>query len=469
MRRALVLGLGRFGGGREAVRYLHRHGHEVRVGDRAERAALSETVAALADIDGIDWRLGDESLALLDAVDLVVANPAVADAHPVLVAARQRGLPITQEIELFLNAYPGRVVLVTGTNGKSTTATLLARALRTSGIDVLLGGNVGHSLLADETQWRSSQVAVVEISSFQLDRLGASGRRATGAVFTRVTRDHLDRHGTLAAYHGAKARAAALAQEFIVHAADDAVAAAFATTAARRVTFSLQPPPPGAVGVDQDWVVSRLDDPGRILHVGALRMLGAFQVENVLAAFAGAALLGAQRDRAGLACATAPPLRHRLQCVLQRGGVRVFDNGVSTEVQSTAVALAAVPGPIRWIGGGKSKDGDFATVAQTVAPRLASAHLFGSAAAPMRALLEGRLPVTAHDRLTDALDAAWASAAAGDAILFSPGFASFDQYPNFRVRAEAFHAWLAELQQRPQPFIDPAAVAGRADGIMQSE
>jgi UDP-N-acetylmuramoylalanine--D-glutamate ligase len=452
--RALVHGLGRFGGGSEAIRFLHRRGWRLRVADRAPREQLEASAAALADLDDLEWRLGDEDPALLDGCDLLVLNPAVADSHALPLAARARGVPITQEATLFLEHFPGRVVLVTGTNGKSTTTTLLGRALRAAGIPALAGGNVGHSLLAEEPRWCAEQVAVLEISSFQLERIDPDRHRAAGAVITRVTRDHLDRHGTLAAYHAAKARAAAAAERFVVHAADDPVASAFATRAAQRVTFAGRPPAPGHVGMAGDWAVSALADPGPILHASALVLLGAYQLENVLAAFAAAALLGAPRAACGKALATASPLRYRLQLVLQRDGVRIYDNAVSTEVQSTLVALQALRGPIHWIGGGKSKDGDFAAVADAVAPRIASAHLFGTAAGPMHALLAGRVPATAHDALPDALDAAWSAARPGDALLFSPAFASFDQYPNFRARAERFHAWLARRR--------PAAAIGRA-------
>jgi UDP-N-acetylmuramoylalanine--D-glutamate ligase len=127
-------------------------------------------------------------------------------------------------------------------------------------------------------------------------------------------------------------------------------------------------------------------------------------------------------------------------------GVRVYDNGVSTEIESTRSALHTLQGRIHWIGGGKSKDGDYRTVADGVAPHLASAHLFGAAAKPLAEQLAGRTTVTVHDRMPAALAAALAAASPGDAVLFSPAFASFDQYPNFRARALEFHQRIAELR-----------------------
>ena len=444
---ALVHGLGRFGGGGEAVRHLVRRGCRVRVADRSSRAELSPPEALLA-LPGVDWQFGREDEALLQGVDLLVANPAVPDQHPLLAAARARGVPITQEVDLFLAAYPGRVLAVTGTNGKSTTTTLLHRALLRSGIDTLIGGNIGRSLLADDAEWRPEQFAVLEMSSFQLERLDPR-RRVHGAVFTRVLRDHLDRHGSLAAYQAAKGRLAAFAEQFVVHAADDPVACGYSSTAAQRGFFAAEPIGPGSAGLSNGFVCVRPDrGPAQpLVHRDALRLLGEFQLENAQAAALAACWVGADRHAIALALATAPPLPFRLQLIAVLDGVRIFDNGVSTEVDSTRSALTtlrALAPRTHWIGGGKSKDGDYARVADAVAPLVASAHLFGAAAGPLAAALGARVPHTVHTRLRGAFAAALLAVRPGDAVLFSPAFASFDQYPNFRARALEFHALLAE-------------------------
>jgi UDP-N-acetylmuramoylalanine--D-glutamate ligase len=441
----LVHGLGRFGGGREAVRFLSRRGCRVRVADRSATDELLAVQRALADLPGVDWRLGSEDEALLDGVDAMVANPAVPDQHPLLAAARRRGIGVTQEVDLFLAHYPGRVIAITGTNGKSSTSMLLHRALAAAGLDALLGGNIGHSLLAEQANWRQGQWAVLEISSFQLERLDER-RRVTGAVFTRVLRDHVDRHGTLEAYHAAKGRLAPAATDFVVHAADDPVAGAYRTGAAQRGYFAADRPGPCSASVVDGFVHVRTDrTTATIVHADALQLLGPFQLENVMAASLAAALAGASPHGIGLAMATAAPLPFRLQLVRTLGGVRVYDNGVSTEVDSTRSALETLQrlgGRIRWIGGGKSKDGDYARVAAGTAPFVASAHLFGAAAEPLGKALTA--PTTVHTTLKEAFAAAMAAALPGDAVLFSPAFASFDQYANFRQRAQEFHALLAE-------------------------
>lgn len=440
----VVHGLGRFGGGREAVRYLARRGYTVRIADKSAGDDLQAVRAALADVKHLDWQLGREDEALLDGAQLLVANPAVPDAHPLLRAAAARGVAITQEVDLFLAAYPGRVVAVTGTNGKSTTATLLHKALVQSGVDALLGGNIGHSLLADEASWRPEQIAVLEISSFQLERLHPNAR-VHGAVFTRVLKDHVDRHGTLDAYHAAKGRLAAAATAWVVHAADDPVASAYVTAAPLRLRFAATAPAPHSAGLVDGFVALRTarGPAERIVHTDALRLLGAFQVENVMAASLAARMAGGTPHGIGLAMASAAPLPFRLQLVATKNGVRIYDNGVSTEVESTRSALQTLRGRVHWLGGGKSKDGDYGAVAAAVRGHVTTAHLFGAAAAPLAAALGGGVPVTVSATLREAFVHALAAAAPGDAILWSPAFASFDQYPNFRARALEFHALLA--------------------------
>jgi len=154
---ALVLGLGRFGGGQEAAKFLHRRGWHLRIADRARADDLADTTRTLSELHRVEWALGREDLDLLTGIDLVVVNPAVPQDHPLVQAARSRGIELSQEVNLFLEHYPGRVILVSGTNGKSTTSTLLSSVLSRGRSPVLLGGNIGNSLLDDEPRWQTRQ------------------------------------------------------------------------------------------------------------------------------------------------------------------------------------------------------------------------------------------------------------------------------------------------------------------------
>lgn len=442
--RALVLGLGRFGGGLAATRYLHRHGWRVRVGDAADADRLAEPLAALRALEGVEARPGEDGPELLEGVDLLVVNPAIHPAHPTLLAARQRGIRTTQELSLFLENFSGEVLLVTGTNGKSTTATLLAAAFEADGRRCLLGGNIGRSLLDEEDAWPTARTAVVEISSFQAERLSGREPGVRGTVITRVTEDHLDRHGTLAAYRAAKARAAAQATGFVAHLDDDPVAATFSVSG-RRILCGPKGMPAGGCGWEEDQLMLERADGavGPVVHADEVQLVGRFHRENLALAAAGAAAAGVRTEAITEGLRTTRPLPFRLQVLAQSQGVTLYDNAVSTGLESTLSAVEALPAPLRWVGGGKSKDGDFARVAVALRERIASAHLFGASAQPMAAAFGQSLPCTVHSTLDQALRAACDRAQPGDGILFSPGFASFDQFVNFRERGEAFHRWAA--------------------------
>lgn len=459
---ALILGLGRFGGGREAARFLHRRGWSLRIADRASAAELHDSVEALQDLSRVDWALGREDEDLLEGISLLLANPALKREHPLLQAAKKRGIRISQEVNLFLEHYPGDVVLVTGTNGKSTTSTLIAACLAAGGKPYLLGGNLGNSLLAEEANWSKEQTAVLEISSFQLERLDPKRHRVKGCVLTRVTVDHLDWHGSLDEYREAKARAAAASIEFLVQGAADPVANSFATPARERLLYRRGSLRSAAAGWESDWLTCQVE--GRelaLLHADALELLGSFHRDNVAAAAIVALRLGVSPADAGYALCRTKPLPFRLQEICAhtcaQNGVRLFDNSVSTELQSTLSALRSIPGPVYWVGGGKSKDDNYQRVAEAIGPLIECAHLFGAAADPLAREFSGHRDfsghkaTTTHERLEDALAEAFQLAPSGSTILFSPAFASFDQFKNFRERGEAFHGWVrAALEESGQ-------------------
>ena len=446
-KRALILGLGRFGGGVAAAAFLRGQGYRLRIADRAQEEQLSESVQALSEVSDIEWTLGREDPGLLDGVDLLVCNPAVPPNHPLLADATTRGVRVTQEVNLFLESYPGKIVAVTGTNGKSTTANLIARALGRDGVETLLGGNIGHSLLLEKPRWNADQVAVLEISSAQLQRIDPTRHRIEGAVFTRITQDHLDWHGSLDAYHAAKARAAAMADEFVVCSDEDTVAERMEHGARQMIRYGSKPG--SDVRREGNRVWSDLSgDPGPILDTPALRLPGEFQVENVMAACAAVLLLGGHRHSTAMALATSTPLPFRLQLAAAVAGRKIYDNSVSTQVESTLSALENLPGSVHWVGGGKSKDNRFQEPGGLLSDCVTTAHLFGSSAARLGPVMSAKVTTTVHDDLEEALDAAWAESEVGETILFSPAFASFDQFPNFTLRAARFATWVHKLRAR---------------------
>ena len=446
----LVLGLGRFAGGVETARFLVNEGAHVVVSDSAARSALEESAAA-AEALGASLVFGAQTAALLQGTDLVVAGPAIPFGHVVLDAAQARGIPVTTEVNVVLSRVRAPVLAVTGTKGKSTTTTLLARMLEAAGFRVHLGGNLGRPLVAELDAIAPSDLVVLELSSFQLWWTRKIRRSPHVTVVTNLFADHIDRHGTLEAYAEAK-----------------------------RAALDFQGP--------HDVAVLPIDDP-TVRRVGYLeagrgnRALfgegGAYRMEGTRltgpegsADLAGFALWGEHNLRHALAAATAAlqvpgvgweavrtgamgmrPLPHRLDPVAEVGGVLYVDDSNATTPQSTAKAVESSPRPVVVLVGGKEKGVDVTPLIEAVAARARGAVTIGTSGPALRARLQGRLPVVdGGPDLDHAVRAAARLARPGDAVLLSPGFSSLDQHPSFAVRGERFRrAVLALRESGPRP------------------
>ncbi|MCA8972562.1 MAG: UDP-N-acetylmuramoyl-L-alanine--D-glutamate ligase [Planctomycetes bacterium] len=431
-----VWGLGRFGGGLGAAEELLRRGNTLRIIDRATRDQLAESLVRLERSAG-PIEVLEEAESSLDGVDLVCVNPGVRPDHPLLEAAQRRGIPCTQELDLFLDAYPGRVTAVTGTNGKSSTTLMLARALEAAtGRMTLEGGNLGGSLFDHRARWRADQDCVLEVSSFQASRLRLDARPFSGLVIPYLGTDHIDWHGDRGAYHAAKLRLLGGLKE-----------------GAPALLGGRGPSREGAID-DRLHLLSPTDEPistpagleWRGVPVLTRRDIvaqGDFQLDNARLALALVERYGLDVRRAAKGLRGFAGLPHRLVRVGKRSGVTFFDNGVSTGPESSLSALRTLrdQGPTRWIGGGRSKDGDL-TPYDEIASFARSVHLFGEVAPALSERLRAHgIDVTRHTTCREALEDAWNRCEHGDQLVFSPGFASFDQYPNFEARARVALAW----------------------------
>ena len=457
-RPALVLGLGRFSGGVETVKFLTAEGARVTVSDAGDPAALADSIAAVAPT-GAQVRFGPQTTALLDAAGpdaLVVASPAVPQDHPVLVEARRRGLPVTSETALFLARCRGTVVAVTGTKGKSTTATLLASMVSASGVRTHLGGNVGRSLLNVAARIAPSDVVVVELSSFQLEALAGQGFAPRVAVVTNLFPDHLDRHGTFAAYAAAKRTILEAQRETdvaVLPVLDEALEAAgfFAAGSARRLRFG-EGAGAGGVGVT---AAGGLAGFGGGTALEGFPLWGRHNRVNAAAAAAAAIALGATWAEVAAGARATRPLPHRLEPVHEAGGVLFVDDSIATTPQSTTAALEAVPRPCVVLVGGRDKGADPAALVAALAKGARAVVGIGTTGPALVAALKGRGGVLAVDGGADldaAVSAAVALARPGDAVLLSPGYSSLDQHPSFAVRGERFAAAARRARPaRPDP------------------
>ncbi len=445
------MGLGLFGGGVAVAKWLVTRGARVTVTDLRTPADLAPAVRELEDLE-IRWVLGEHRREDFTGARLVVANPAVSPESPFLAAARAAGVPVTSETALFLERCPARIAAVTGTQGKSSTCSTLAQLLSACGFRTHLGGNIGRSLLESTAEMRRDDVAVVEISSYQLealpDRLGEPGSppRVEVVAVTNVLADHIERHGSVEAYAAAKRRilplAAAVRGTAVLSAEDP-----------RLSTWK----EPGLARLDVH--VERLSDRGLNLRDGRfrldcedlgavadLRIPGHFQRENTLIALGMARVLGA--DPAGLAAAigTIRALPHRLEDLGIRSGRRVWDNGVSTTPDSTVSALASIEPGCTLLCGGKAKRLELDELVAVARERVRRAVVFGAAADRFgSAFRDAGIETWAASTVAEAVEIAFRRTEPGEEILFSPAAASFDAYLNFRERALAFRGLLPPL------------------------
>lgn len=444
--RVTVMGLGRHGGGAGVARYLARRGAIVTISDCAGAADLREPVADLAGVPIQRWSLGGHRADDFDGADLVVVNPAIKPANRWLQYLADSQLPTTSEIEIFLGACPARVIAVTGSVGKSTTASLVAHVLNATGRRAWLGGNIGGSLLDEIDQIDARDWVVLELSSFQLARLNATRRPIDIAVILNCHANHLDWHGTFDDYRRAKQRLLALQDETchaILNPADPEVAS--------------------WRGLARCPVV----EPVEIAGLPPLALPGEHQRQNVACAVAAALSAGCERGPALEALASFQPLAHRLELVGEVAGRRFYDDSKATTPEATLAALAAIEGPVWLLVGGQAKGADFGRLAASIARRACGAACFGAAGFE----IHQRILVAIHDSqsairnglgvgvgaapagpqccLRATLDAAldWCveRSAAGDAILLSPACASLDQYADYVARAEHFRACVAKL------------------------
>ena len=361
---------------------------------RSGRAAVER----LDDPVVVDRSLGnEEDLSLLDEVDVVVKSPGVPREATLLAAARQRGIPVWSEVELGFRLLPGsRFVGVTGTNGKTTTAELLGAIFREAGRDVAVAGNVGTPL----TSVREAEWVVCELSSFQLEDVDELA--CDVAVLLNLEPDHLDRHGSFAAYRDAKLRIFERARAKIV---------------------------PRGLGLDGIEFAADDSLPAEPL------IRGAHNRENAAAATAAARAAGIADEAIAAALRTFPGVPHRLELVGERDGVRYVNDSKATNVAAALRALAAYGDePVHLILGGSPKGEDFAPLAAAIGPNVRSVHLIGAEAPRLAEVIAG-------DR-DETLEAAVAHAARlarpGDVVLLSPACASYDQFASFEERGETF-------------------------------
>jgi UDP-N-acetylmuramoylalanine--D-glutamate ligase len=464
-KRVLVVGLGK--SGLAAAQFLKERGARVTVSDARPATLIAELSGLLEQ--GVMVEAGSHGLLTFRRQDLIVVSPGVPSNVPELMQVRAMGAHIIGELELGAQFLQGEVIAITGSNGKTTTTTLVGEILKAAGRATLVGGNIGlpvTALVAEsvELSRRDGQEAdpppaakddnlkvwsVIEVSSFQLETVETFKPRI--AMVLNITPDHLDRHGNFEAYAAAKARITEFqtAEDFLVLNGEDKETQMIAAkTKAQMYWFSARRPiKQGAfVHGESIFFVPREGAKAEpVMPVAEIPLAGAHNVENVLAAVCAARLAGVASETIRGAVAAFKAVEHRLEFVREVGGVRYYNDSKATNVDATMKAVASFAGGIHLILGGKDKDSDYRVLAPLVRERVKRVITIGSAAEKIGRQLDGVVKIEGAETLARAVSYAHETAVAGDTVLLAPACASFDQFENYEQRGRVFKELVASI------------------------
>jgi len=432
-KKVLVIGLARTG--RECARFLARQGAKVSISDLRAADELRDEMAALAGLP-LTYRLGGEDKSWLDGMDYVVPSPGVPMDNLLLRAAVARKIAVLSEIELAYRHFTAPLVAITGTNGKSTTTTLIGKMLEADGKKVFLGGNLGAPFIgAVGASW---DWGVVEISSFQLEWVEQFRPRI--ALLLNVTEDHLDRYASFADYCRAKERifAAQLNTDVAILNRDDPLVWSMrARLHAQPVSFGFGEVAQGlfATASEVVWRDSAVEER---FPLAKAKIQGVHNVENIMAAIAAAKCAGVSRRAIEQTLDDFPGLEHRLEFVREKDGVRYYNDSKGTNVGAVVKSLASFSGPVILLAGGVDKGGDYGPLAELVKKQVRRLVLFGAAKQTINSALGQLTRTVLVEDLAAAVREASSHAQPGDVVLLSPACSSFDQFRNYAERGKQF-------------------------------
>jgi UDP-N-acetylmuramoylalanine--D-glutamate ligase len=445
-KRVLVVGLGK--SGIAAAMFLRQQGARVTVSDARSAAALSEEIPALLEA-GIMVESGGHGLLTFRRQDLIVISPGVPLETPEVKQVISFGVPVIGELELASRFLKGRILAITGSNGKTTTTTLVGKILAEGGLPTLVGGNIGTPVINLIPESTAVCINVLEVSSFQLETIEQF--RPWIAVVLNITPDHLDRHGSFENYAAMKARITEnqQAEDFLVlNAEDKPTQMVAAKTRAQIFWFSTRRPIKQGTFVYGDSIVfvpreGVKSEP--IMPVAEISLKGSHNVENVLAAICAARLAGVPAEKIRASVASFKAVEHRLEFVRTVEGVDYFNDSKATNVDAAMKAIAAFPGGIHLILGGKDKDSDYTTLSPLLQERVKAVYTIGSAAEKIERQLHGVVKMVGAGTIEVAVHEAAKDAIPGDVVLLAPACSSFDQFENYEHRGRTFRKIVQEL------------------------
>jgi UDP-N-acetylmuramoylalanine--D-glutamate ligase len=446
-KRVLVVGLGK--SGISAAHFLRSLGARVTVSDSRDAVALAAEIPALLDA-GIMVETGGHGLLTFRRSDLIVVSPGVPMDTPELKQVIAFGLPVIGELELAARFLKGKVIAITGSNGKTTTTTLVGEILKAAGKDTLVGGNIGLPVIELVGVSSEESINVLEVSSFQLETVEEF--HPWISVVLNITPDHLDRHGSFENYAAAKARITERqeAADFLVLNAEDKATQMIAgKTRAQVYWFSGRRPIKQGAFVHGESIVFIAKEGGRtepIMPVSEIPLKGAHNVENVLAAVCVARLAGVSAEVIRGTVRSFKAVAHRLEFVADVRGVAYYNDSKATNVDATMKAVASFDDGIHLILGGKDKDSDYTQMAALLRERVKVVYTIGSAAEKIEHQLRGVVKMKSAGTMAVAVQDAAASAVPGDVVLLAPACSSFDQFDNYEHRGRVFRELVHALQ-----------------------
>jgi len=443
-KKVLVVGLAR--SGTAAARFLVERGARVVANDAKTEDRLASEVAELR-AQGIEVVLGSHPIEIFTDVDLIVVSPGVPMAIEPLKRARESGIKVISEIELASWFLRGSIVGITGSNGKTTTTTLIWELLKGAGFAVQVGGNIGTPLISLVESSRDDGFVVAELSSFQLE--GIERFRANVAVITNITPDHMDRYDSFESYAGAKRRILLnqRPEDLAVLNADDALTRKMAgDTQARTVFFSRRQELDDGIFLRGEQVISRSGGSEQVLlSLSDIQLRGAHNLENVMASLAVGLGCGAPAQQMRETVRNFKGVEHRLEWVAEIDGVNFYNDSKATNVDATIKALEAFEGGVILILGGKDKDSDYSLLAPLVSERVKQLVLIGAASDKIAAALREVKPITRCSSMSEAVRRSFELASGGDTVLLAPACASFDMFDNFEHRGRVFKEEVLKL------------------------
>lgn len=445
-KRLLVVGLARTGV--VTSLFAAAYGATVTATDEKPESELRETGERLR-CAGVTLELGAHNAAAFIQQDLIVVSPGVPAKMPQLELARSRGIPVWSEIELAWRFLRGKLVAVTGSNGKTTTTALIAHLLKSASIPTLVGGNIGTPLLSLVETSTDSSVTVAEVSSFQLETIEAF--RPEVGVLLNLTPDHLDRHASFDEYAAAKMRMFdnQIERDVALLNADDPEVARRMPGRPQVYWFSRQKRvAQGAFLRDGQIFFRHHGSELALARRDQIALRGEHNVENVLAACAAAYLAGADPAAIAAGVKSFRAVEHRLEFVADVGGVSYYNDSKATNVDAALKAIEAFPGSLFVILGGKDKGSAYTPLREPLRARAKAALLIGAAADKIAADLSDAVPYIHAETLERAVQLAAEGAQPGDTVLLAPACSSFDQFENYEHRGRVFKELVARLENR---------------------